>query len=111
MRPIVNAIFSKTVSEKGFLKKEALKAVNFLPKKYNPSFTLELSALTQSNNGSISELAITKLCDFIELNKICEFDHTFYQILSINLEGKRAVLQKKAKEILQNLKKRIGIEN
>ena len=108
MGPVLNAVFTKTVSEKGFLKREAKKAVGFLTRKYNPCLVEELSSFTQSHHSSISEEAIRILCEYLEFNKVSEFSPGFYRILSINLDGKRAVLQKRAKEIIQNLKNRIG---
>ncbi len=33
---MVTAIFTKSVNEKAFLRNQALKAINTLPKKYNP---------------------------------------------------------------------------
>lgn len=44
----------------------------------------------------------------IENNKAYESDDKFLKNLSLNLVGKRAVLQKRAKEILNNLKEREG---
>lgn len=34
--PLVSALFTKSVNEKTFLKNQALKGINVLPKKYNP---------------------------------------------------------------------------
>ena len=52
--PLVDAIFVKSTSEKGFLKSQALRGINTLPKKYNPYLVGELGNLTQSNNGNIA---------------------------------------------------------
>ena len=57
----------------------------------------ELSALTQSNNGNISELGIKVLGEFMENNKTKEVDGEFLGILAKNIEGKRSILQKRGK--------------
>lgn len=44
----------------------------------------------------------------IQNNKEYESDDKFLKNLSHNLNGKRAVLQKRAKQILNNLKQREG---
>lgn len=36
IKPLVAALMSKSVSEKGFLKSQALKGLNHLPKHWNP---------------------------------------------------------------------------
>lgn len=54
IRPIVAALMGKSVSEKGFLKAQALKGVNALPKRWNEAALDELCQHTQAANGSIS---------------------------------------------------------
>ena len=66
----------------------------------------ELCDQTESINGQISEYAIKLLSDMIQNNKKYEADGKFLKRLSHNLNGKRAVLQKRAREILNNLKQR-----
>lgn len=97
IRPIVAALFVKSVSEKGFLKSLALKSISFIPKKWNPFILEELCVQTQAQNGQISELAIKIMYDMIENNKISEVDQRFLKNLSNNINGKRAVVQKKAR--------------
>ena len=65
---------------------------------------------TESANGQISEFAIKLLSEMIQNNKKYESDGKFLKRLSHNLNGKRAVLQKRAREILANLKEREGEE-
>jgi hypothetical protein len=55
-------------------------------------------------------LAIKLLSEMIQNNKKYEVDGKFLKSLSHNLNGKRAVLQKRAKEILISLKQREGEE-
>lgn len=106
--PIVSALFGKTVSEKAFLRKEALGAVERLPKKYNPHLLLEISNQILSLNGQISELGAKILCDYVENNKITEVNGDFLTLLMRTINGKRAVLQKKGTEILNSFRSRLG---
>lgn len=55
---MVAALMVKSVSEKGFLKAQALKALGFLPLKWNEGAFEELCEQTHAANGQISELAI-----------------------------------------------------
>ena len=55
---LVAGLFGKSCCEKAFLKNQALNGINVIPKKYNPYILHELNGLTQSNNGTIAELAI-----------------------------------------------------
>ena len=52
---------TKSVSEKTFLKNQAIRGLNFLPGKWSEGALEELCAQTQSANGHISELAIKLL--------------------------------------------------
>ena len=45
----------------------------------------------------------------MENNQVVDVDNYFLRVLSHNIDGKRSVLQKKSKEILEGLKKRKGI--
>jgi hypothetical protein len=58
IRPIVAALMAKSVSEKGFLKAQALKGANALPRRWNEGALDELCLHTSAANGVISELAI-----------------------------------------------------
>ena len=100
----------KTVSEKGFIKTQATNGLNHITTKWNEGALEELCNQTQSANGQISELAIKLLSEMIQNNKNYEADGRFLKNLSHNLNGKRAILQKRAKEILKNLKQREGEE-
>jgi post-segregation antitoxin (ccd killing protein) len=100
----------KSVSEKGFLKNEAIKAINSIPSISNPAVTEELMNLTKSANGNISELAIKTINLMLEKNKETDVSEKFLKDLSYNINGKRSVVQKQAKEILDGLKKRVGEE-
>ena len=104
IRPLVAALMTKSVSEKGFLKSQALKGLNYLPKRWNVSALDELCLHTQSQNGQISELAIKLVGDMLENNKNWQSDDKFLKSLSSNLNGKRSFVQKKAREILRTLK-------
>ncbi len=108
VRPIVASLFCKSVSEKGFLKAQALKAIAYLPSRWSAYALEELCIQTHAQNGTISELAIKVLSDMIQNRKEWEADGKFLKSLSGSLVGKRAVVQRKAKEILQALKKRSG---
>lgn len=70
IRPIASTLFVKSVSEKGFLKTQALRAINCIPNNWNPYFLEELCEQTQSQNGVISELAIKVMCELLENNKV-----------------------------------------
>ena len=106
----VGILFTKSVSEKGFLKKEALKSINKLGKKNNPHLRKELALQTQSNNGAISELGIRVMGEFMDSNQVKEVDEEFLSILAKNMAGKRAVLEKKGREILLGLRRGWVIE-
>lgn len=106
IRPIVAALMAKSVSEKGFLKAQALKGANTLPLRWNEAALDELCQHTQAANGHISELAIRLVGEMLENNKAWQADGRFLKSLSSNLNGKRAVVQKKAREILKTLKDR-----
>jgi formate dehydrogenase maturation protein FdhE len=108
IRPIVAALMAKSVSEKGFLKSQALKGANALPRKWNEAALDELCLHTQAANGQISELAMRLVGEMLENNKEWRVDGKFLKSLSGNLNGKRALVQKKAREILRNLKEREG---
>jgi hypothetical protein len=54
IRPIVSSLFTKSNSEKGFLKAQALKAISFLSNKWNQYAIEELCQQTQNQNGQIS---------------------------------------------------------
>lgn len=108
IRPIVAALMGKSVSEKGFLKAQALKGVNALPRRWNEAALDELCLHTQAANGQISELAMRLVGEMLENNKEWRVDGKFLKSLSGNLNGKRAVVQKKAREILRTLKEREG---
>mgnify|MGYP001004275851 CR=1 FL=1 len=110
IRPLINILFMKSVSEKGFLKNEAIKAINSIPSISNPAVTEELMNLTKSANGNISELAIKTINLMLEKNKETDVSEKFLKDLSYNINGKRSVVQKQAKEILDGLKKRVGEE-
>lgn len=110
IRPFIAALMSKSVSEKGFLKTQANKALSLLPPKWNPWAFEELCLHTQAANGVISELAIKLVGEMLEHKKDYEVDSRFLKNLSSNLNGKRAVVQKKAREILKGLKERVGEE-
>jgi hypothetical protein len=110
MRGLVAAMMAKSVSEKAFIRTQAVEGLNALPKQWNQGAFDELGSQTQSANGQISELAIRLLVEMVQNNKKYEADGKFLKILSQNLNGKRAVLQKKAKEILAVLKQREGEE-
>lgn len=58
LQPLVAILFVKSVSEKGFLRSLAQKAIRFIPLKSNPCILEELCSQTQAANGVISELAI-----------------------------------------------------
>ena len=103
-------MITKSVSEKNFLKSQAIRGLNHITFKWNDGALEELCNQTQSANGQISELAIKLLSEMIQHNKNYESDDKFLKNLSQNLNGKRAVLQKRAKEILNNLKQREGAE-
>jgi hypothetical protein len=98
----------KSVSEKGFLKAQALKGINALPRKWNEAALDELCLHTQAANGQISELAIRLVGEMLENNKNWQVDGRFLKSLSSNLNGKRSVVQKKARDILKTLKEREG---
>lgn len=106
IRPIVAVLMTKSVSEKGFLKTQAMKALNHLPKRWNEAALDELCQHTQSANGQISELAIRLVSEMLESNKEWHVDGKFLKSLSFNLNGKRSFVQKKAREILKSLKER-----
>ena len=55
----------KSVSEKGFIKNQAIKGLNHITKKWNEGAIEELCNQTQSANGQISELAIKILSEMI----------------------------------------------
>lgn len=110
IRPLLAALMSKSVSEKGFLKTQANKALAHLPAKWNPWAFEELCVHTQSPNGVISELAIKLVGEMLDHKKDYEVDSRFLKNLSSNLNGKRAVVQKKAREILKGLRDRVGEE-
>ena len=61
MRALVSALMNKSVSEKGFLKSQALKGLNQLPTKWSDGALEELCLQTQAQNGHISELSIRLL--------------------------------------------------
>lgn len=61
-----------------------------------------------SINSQISELAAKILALYIETNKISDVKGEFLGLLIRTINGKRAVLQKKGREILANLKTRAG---
>lgn len=63
-------LFTKSVSEKSFLKSQALKAINTIPTKWNQYVLDELCRQTQAQNGNISELAIKIMAEMLENNKI-----------------------------------------
>lgn len=87
----------KSVSEKGFLRSQAQKGLSFLPLQWNEGALEELCIQTQAANGQISELAIKLLAEMVQNRKTFESDGRFLKNLSINLNGKRAVLQKRAR--------------
>jgi hypothetical protein len=66
IKPLVAALMSKSVSEKGFLKAQALKGLNHLPSHWNPWALEELCVQTQALNGQISELAIRLISEMLE---------------------------------------------
>ena len=61
MRPFVAAMIAKSVSEKAFIKNQAIKGLNCMVKKWNYGALEELCTQTQVLNGQISELAIKLL--------------------------------------------------
>lgn len=97
IKTLLSALFIKSVCEKHFLKNLALKALNTLPKKYNSNVLGNLSFHTQSNNGLIAELSIKIQCDYMENNKVLDVDSYCLSILAKNIEGKRALLQRKGR--------------
>ena len=99
IRMIIAILFTKAVCEKNFLRTEALKGLNVLPKKNNPYIISQLNMQTESHNGTICELAIKLLCEYMNNNQIIEVDQQFLRALSRNINGKRSVVQKKSKEI------------
>jgi hypothetical protein len=90
-------LFVKSVSEKGFLKSEALKAIALIPNIKSSHVTEELMNLTKSLNASISELAIKTVNLMLEKNCSTEVSQQFLKDLSFNINGKRTVVQKQAK--------------
>lgn len=82
--------------------------MELLPKKYNPFLLEEVASQTLSVNSVIAELAAKILVSYIENNKICEVNGDFIYMLYRTINGKRALLQRKGREILNNLKKRLG---
>jgi hypothetical protein len=94
---MVGALIGKSVSEKGFLRSTALKGLNFLPQQWNDGALDELCVQTQAINGQISELAIKLLAEMVQNKKDYEADGKLLKNISQNLNGKRAVLQKRAK--------------
>jgi hypothetical protein len=78
--------------------------LSYLPKRWNEAALDELCQHTQAANGQISELAIKLVGEMLESNKNWQVDGKFLKSLSFNLNGKRSVVQKKAREILRNLK-------
>lgn len=85
-----------------------MKAINKIPESWNLGILDELMNQTKSNNGSISELAITIINKMLQKNKYEEIDDKFLKDLSFNINGKRSVVQKQAKQILGHLKKKMG---
>lgn len=61
MRALVSAVMLKSVSEKAFIKNQAIKSLNCMAKKWNYGALEELCVQTQALNGQISELAIKLL--------------------------------------------------
>ena len=97
MKILVGALLLKSASEKAFIRNEATRGLSFIPSKWNDGALEELCQQTQSLNGQISELSIKLLADMIQNNKSYESDDKFLKNLSQNINGKRAVLQKRAK--------------
>lgn len=93
----VSVLFTKTVSEKSFIKKEALSAVDQMANKYNPFLLEEIAKQTLSLNSHISELGAKILVLYIENNKISQLNGQFLSVLIKIINGKRAVVQKKGK--------------
>lgn len=87
----------KSVSEKGFLKSEALRGLNHLPNQWNEGALEVLCNQTQAMNANISELSIRLLSEMVQNNKEFEANGKFLKSLSHNLNGKRSVVQKRAK--------------
>lgn len=93
----MGSLLTKSVSEKGFIRNEATRGLSFIPSKWNDGALEELCLQTQSLNGQISELSIKLLAEMIQNNKAYQSDDKFLKNLSLNINGKRAVLQKRAK--------------
>lgn len=74
MRALVGALLGKSVSEKGFLRNQALKGLNSIPTKWSEGALQEFCAQTQAQNGQISELAIRLMAEMVENNKNYESD-------------------------------------
>lgn len=58
IKALIAALLAKSVSEKTFLKNQALKGLNNVPSRWNDGALEEFCSQTQAQNGQISELAI-----------------------------------------------------
>ena len=109
---ILPVILEKSVSEKGFLKKEARDALKALEKTgCNNSVVRVLCDKSFDKNGTISELSFKSLAEIVQeskenlTEKISE-EHmqTLFKTVAQLLDGKRAVNQRVAKGLCEQLK-------
>ena len=105
---IVSRLFSKSCSEKGFIKSEAREAITGLETADHPALLLEVSQQTQAPNYQISELAVLTLKNSLVKKAVSKEDlvsEEFFKLLVKNLHGKRTLIEKTSKEILAILDK------